>query len=202
MDQLTPWNHVEATRENATFCTGDVCETKAGRLYCRPECVAVVEPYCEVFSVDDPKAEFVWYCKGRFPPELLREDGFGFVKGSAGWVHFPHYGRVIYGKNVEIGRGTYIDRGSLSNTVIGDGTKIDNLVHVAHNVQIGKRCLIVAGAIIGGSVTIGDDCFIGIGALIKNGVKIGDGATVGMGAVVIKDVPAGATVVGNPAREI
>ena len=201
MDCVGAWNHEEANRDQVTFCTDTVCDTKAGRLYCRVNCVVIVEPYCKVYSVEDPKAECAKFCRTRFPSKSTHA-GFGFVKINGEWQRFPHYGDVKIGKDVEIGRNTCIDRGSLAHTVIGDGTKIDNLVHVAHNVKIGKRCLITAGAILGGSCEIGDDCFIGIGALIRNGIKIGAGATVGMGAVVTKDVPEGVTVVGNPAREM
>lgn len=120
----------------------------------------------------------------------------------ASLVRFPHIGSVRIGHRVEIGSNTCIDRGAIGDTIIGDDTKIDNLVHIAHNVRIGQRCIIVAGAVIGGSAIIEDDVFIGINASIKNKVRIGNGATIGMGAVVTKDVPAGETWVGNPARPI
>jgi len=202
MDSLAPWNYMDAESDDATFCTGDVCETKAGLLFCRTECCAYVEPYCEVYSVEDPKAEFVRWCYKNRPPIESDEDGFGFVEIDGEWKRFPHYGEIWIGEGVEIGRNTCIDRGSLSDTVIGDGTKIDNLVHIGHNAKIGKRCLITAGVIVGGSAVVGDDCYLGIGAVIRNGIRIGNGSTVGMGAVVVKDVPAGQTVIGNPAKQM
>ena len=130
-------------------------------------------------------------------------DGFGFDKNEEGaYERFPHIGRVIIEDDVEIGGNVCIDRGALGNTVIGRGTKIDNLVHIAHNVKIGVNCIVVALSCIGGSVKIGDGVYIGIGASIRNQVTIGDGAFIGMGAVVVKDVRAGVTVIGNPAREM
>lgn len=115
---------------------------------------------------------------------------------------FPHIGGVSIGEGVEIGSNTCIDRGAIGDTVIGDHTKIDNLVHIAHNVRIGQRCQIVAGAVIGGSAVIGDDVFIGIGAHVRNKVRIGNGATIGQGANVVCDVPPGETWIGNPARKM
>lgn len=132
---------------------------------------------------------------------VIGADGFGYVRQDDGTLlKMPHAGNVIIEENVEIGSNTCIDRAVVGSTIIGAGTKIDNLVHIAHGVKIGKNCLIVAGAVIGGSTEIGDNCFIGINASIKNKVKIGNNVTVGMGAVVLKDVPDGVTVVGNPAR--
>lgn len=137
---------------------------------------------------------------------VMGGDGFGYEwdEEQQVWVKFPHGGDIYIGKNVSIGSCSCIDRASLPNrcTVIGDGTKIDNLVHIAHNAIIGKNCLIVAGAVIGGSAVIGDRCYIGMGALIKNKVIIGNDVTVGMGAVVIRDVPDGWTVIGNPAKRL
>lgn len=133
----------------------------------------------------------------------IGKDGFGYARLEDGsLIKMPHQSNVIIEKDVEIGAHTCVDRGVSSPTVIGEGTKIDNLVHVAHGVKIGKHSLVVAGSVIGGSVEIGDRCFIGIGAMIKNKVKIGNDVTVGMGAVVTKDIPDGETWVGNPARNI
>lgn len=132
---------------------------------------------------------------------VIGKSGFGYAREPDGTlVRMPHNGYVILHENVEIGSNTCIDRAVVGSTVIGAGTKIDNLVHIAHGVKIGKNCIIVAGTVIGGSSEIGDNCTIGINASIKNKVKIGNNVTVGMGAVVLKDVPDGVTVVGNPAR--
>lgn len=126
--------------------------------------------------------------------------GFGYERGENGeLIRIKHLGRVVIGHKVQIHNNVCIDRGVIGDTVIGDGVKIDNLVHIAHNVKIGKNTLIVAGAVIGGSVEIGENCFIGMNASIKQKVKIGNNVTVGAGAIVLKDVPDDVTVIGNPA---
>lgn len=128
---------------------------------------------------------------------VIGNDGFGYVRDEVGrLIKMPHAGRVVICEGVEIGSNTCIDRAVVGETFIGEGTKIDNCVHVAHGVKIGKHCLIVAGAVIGGSAEIGDRCFIGINASIKNKVKIGNDCIIGMGAIVLKDVPDGMTVKG------
>lgn len=128
---------------------------------------------------------------------VIGKDGFGYARAEDGsLVKIPHRGNVIIEQDVEIGAFVCVDRAVVGSTVIGEGTKVDNLSHIAHGVKIGKHCLIVAGAVIGGSTVIGDRCFIGINASIKNKVKIGNDVTVGMGAIVLADVPDGLTVKG------
>lgn len=132
---------------------------------------------------------------------VIGGDGFGYVHDTDGTLlKMPHRGNVVIHEKVEIGSNACIDRAVEGSTFIGAGTKIDNLVHIAHGAKIGKNCLIVAGTVIGGSTEIGDNCYIGINASIKNKIRIGNNVVVGMGAVVLKDVPDGCTVVGNPAR--
>ena len=133
--------------------------------------------------------------------------GFGFEKDDNGYIiplkRKEHKFTVMIADDVEIGDNTVIHRGRWRDTVIGEGTKIDSLVHVAHNVVIGKNCLVVAGTVIGGSVTIGDGCFIGENVSIRQGVKIASNVTIGMGAVVLQDIDQpNSTWVGNPARKI
>jgi len=133
---------------------------------------------------------------------FFSERGFGYEKINNKWVHIPHSGKVIIGDNVSIFSGTNIVRATADDglTIIGDNSKLDFGIHFAHNVKIGKHCLIIAGSIIGGSTVIGDNCYIGIGAMIKNKLKIGNNVTIGMGSVVICDIPDGETWVGNPAK--
>jgi UDP-3-O-[3-hydroxymyristoyl] glucosamine N-acyltransferase len=128
--------------------------------------------------------------------------GFGYEDDpdTGEVLQFPHIGGVVIGDRVEIGSSTCVDRGSIGHTVIGDDCKIDNLIHVAHNVRMGRRCKVIALAIIGGSVVLGDDAWIAPAAAIRDWRKVGAKAVVGIGAVVTKDVPDGETVVGNPAR--
>ncbi len=109
---------------------------------------------------------------------VIGSDGFGFVRGENGYVKFPQIGRVVIEDNVEIGANSCVDRGSLGETRIGEGTKIDNLVQVAHNVQIGKRVVIASQTGISGSVVIEDDCIIG------GQVGFGDHSTVKSGAII------------------
>lgn len=135
------------------------------------------------------------------PNTVIGTDGFGYERDAEGVpFKFPHLGGVRIGDRVEVGANAAIDRGSLDDTRIGDDCKIDNLVHVAHNCDVGARSYLIAAAQLGGSVTVGEDVWVGPQVAMKQKVRIGDGATVGVGAVVIRDV-AGATVVaGNPAR--
>ncbi len=133
----------------------------------------------------------------------LGEDGFAYERHNDSTLEkFPHSKRVIIGDNVEICANTNIARGSLTDTVIGEGTKIDALVHIAHNVSIGKNCMLTAGTVIGGSAMIGDSCWTGLNCTIKDHTRVGNNVIVGAGACVIHDVPDGDIVVGVPAKSI
>lgn len=137
------------------------------------------------------------------PTAVIGRSGFGYVRNEHGSLErMPHAGNVIIEDAVNIGAHSCVDRAVVGSTVIGEGTKVDNLVHIAHGAKVGKHCLIVAGAVLGGSCEIGDYTYIGMGALIKNKIKVGKNCTIGMGAVVVKDVPDGETWVGNPARKL
>jgi UDP-3-O-[3-hydroxymyristoyl] glucosamine N-acyltransferase len=137
------------------------------------------------------------------PNVTIGADGFAYERGpDLELVKFPHFGRVVIGDNVEICANCSITRGSLTNTLIDAGTKLDALVHVAHNVRIGKRCQLAAGVIIGGSAKIGDSCWLGLNSTINDHVKVGDNAIVAASAGVRKDVPVGDIVAGVPAQSI
>jgi len=112
-------------------------------------------------------------------------------------VKFPQRGRIMIGDRVEIGGNTCVDRGALSDTVIADDVKIDNLVHIAHNVRIGRCTLIAAGALVAGSSVLGERVWVGPSATISNGLTVGDDAQITLGSVVTRDVPAGGRVSGN-----
>lgn len=130
----------------------------------------------------------------------LGNDGFGFVFTGGSHQKIPHVGRCIIEDDVEIGANTTIDRGSIDDTVIGAGTKIDNLVMIGHNVRVGRLCLIVAQAGISGSTRLGDGCVVGGQVGIAGHGQIGDGARLAAQAGVFGDVPAGETWSGYPAR--
>jgi UDP-3-O-[3-hydroxymyristoyl] glucosamine N-acyltransferase len=129
--------------------------------------------------------------------------GFGYAKDANGALsRFPHLGRVVIEAGAEIGSNTCIDRGSLGETVVGEGCKIDNLVHIAHNVVLGRNVVVIANAMIGGSTTIEAQSWVAPSVSVIDGVTIGADAVLGLGAVVLKTVPGGAVFVGNPARPL
>lgn len=127
-------------------------------------------------------------------------DGFGYVFRNGRHEKIPHIGRCVIGDDVEIGANTTIDRGSIDDTVIGSGTRIDNLVQIGHNVRIGSRCLLMAQVGVAGSARIGNDVIIAGQAGIGGHVRIGDGARIAGQAGVFGDVPAGESWSGYPAR--
>lgn len=126
--------------------------------------------------------------------------GFGYLPGPAGHTRIPHAGRCIVEDEVEIGSNSCVDRGSLDDTVIGRGTKIDNLVHVAHNVRLGERCLLMAGVGIAGSTHIGNEVILAGHVGVTDHLRIGDGVRVAAKSAVFGDIPAGTAVGGHPAR--
>lgn len=132
---------------------------------------------------------------------VIGSDGFGyFINENEQLENFPHIGGVEIENNVIVGANTCIDRGSLANTIIMEGAKIDNLVHIAHNVIIGKNALVIAHAMVGGSTQIGNNAWIAPNSTLRDVISIGDNAVVGLGAVITKNVPNNTTVMGSPGR--
>ncbi len=136
------------------------------------------------------------------PGAVIGAPGFGFAPESGGVVRVPQLGRVILGDRVEIGANTTVDRGAIGDTVIGAGTKIDNLVQIAHNVRIGRDCLIASQVGIAGSTVVGDRVMFGGQAGIADHLTIGDDARIAARAGLMRDVPPGETWGGAPAQPI
>lgn len=130
----------------------------------------------------------------------IGEAGFAVATGPKGPVDVPQLGRAILQDGVTVGANSCIDRGGYDDTVIGENTKIDNLVHVGHNVRIGRDCRLAAFTGLSGSVAVGDGVLFGGKAGVADWVSIGEGAAIGASASVFKDVPAGETWTGFPAR--
>lgn len=166
----------------ASVCIGERCELYPG---------VVVYDRCEIGNRTTLHARVV-----------IGADGFGYRPDPSGRgvLKVPHAGIVRIGNDVEIGAGSCIDRGTFDATVIGDGTKIDNLVQIAHNCRIGRACLICGMCGMAGSVTVGDGVTIGGCCGIADGLTIGSGATLGAKSGLMHDIPAGETWLGYPAQ--
>jgi len=134
---------------------------------------------------------------------VIGSDGFGYEKNEQNeFEKFPHVGGVVIEPNVEIGSNSCIDKGTLGNTIIKRGAKIDNLVHIAHNVTVGENAMVIANAMVGGSTSIGDNTWIAPSVTLRDKIAIGKNSTIGLGAVVTKDVPENSVWLGNPAKTI
>lgn len=132
----------------------------------------------------------------------IGQDGFGFAMGAQGHLRVPQIGRVIIQDNVDIGANTCVDRGALNDTIIGEGTKIDNLVQIGHNVVIGRHCVIVAQVGISGSTTLGDYVVMGGQSATIGHNHIGTGAQIAAQSGITSVIPPGGKFCGSPARPI
>ncbi|MDV6329317.1 UDP-3-O-(3-hydroxymyristoyl)glucosamine N-acyltransferase [Asticcacaulis sp. 201] len=172
----------------------------------RIEAYAVIGPGCRIGRDCQIGAHATVYCaligdRVRLLSSVhIGESGFGVAGDARGLIDVPQLGRVILQDDVSIGAGTCIDRGAYDDTVIGEASKIDNMVQIGHNCQIGRNCIVAAHSGISGSVTVGDGAMFGGRAGIIDHIQIGTGAKIAAGAVVFKDVAAGAMVSGFPAK--
>ena len=172
----------------------------------RIEAYAVIGPGCRIGRDCRIGAHSTLYCAllGDRVQVLsgahIGEAGFGVSGDAKGLVDVPQLGRVILQDDVSIGSGTCIDRGAYDDTVIGEATKIDNMVQVGHNCRIGRNCILAAHTGISGSVTVGDGAMFGGRAGVIDHIDIGAGAKIAAGACVFKDVPDATMVSGFPAR--
>jgi UDP-3-O-[3-hydroxymyristoyl] glucosamine N-acyltransferase len=137
-----------------------------------------------------------------YPGARIGQEGFGFAITSEGFRTVPQLGRVIIEDDVEIGANSTVDRGSLHDTVIGAGSRLDNLVQIGHNVRLGRSCVVVAQAGISGSTIVEDQVVIAGQSGLAGHLRIGRGARIGAQAGVMADVPAGTDVVGSPAQPV
>jgi UDP-3-O-[3-hydroxymyristoyl] glucosamine N-acyltransferase len=133
---------------------------------------------------------------------VIGKKGFGFFPNNNGNIRYPHIGIVIIEDNCEIGCGSTIDRGSLSNTVIGKNTFLDNQVHIAHNNKIGENCIIAGQVGFAGSSTLGNNVMVGGQAGISGHLKVGSNVQIGGGSGVIKNIPDNSKVMGDPAKDL
>jgi UDP-3-O-[3-hydroxymyristoyl] glucosamine N-acyltransferase len=135
------------------------------------------------------------------PNSSIGASGFGYAKRDNGsWVEIPQVGRVVIGNNVRIGANVCIDRAAISETSIGEGVKIDNHVHIAHNCEIGENTVITAGVEISGGVKVGNNVWIGPQVSILEKITVEDDVFIGIGSVVIRNVQKSSRIAGNPAR--
>ena len=137
-----------------------------------------------------------------YPGARIGQEGFGFATGPRGFETVPQLGRVLIGDDVEVGANSCIDRGAWDDTVIGENTKIDNLVQIGHNVSIGRHCIVVAHTGISGSSTLEDYVVLGARVGINNDVTVGEGAQIAAISNVNGNVPPGARWGGTPAKPI
>ena len=137
-----------------------------------------------------------------YPGARIGQEGFGFAATAEGYLTVPQLGRVVLEDDVEVGANSTVDRGSVQDTVIGRGSRLDNLVQIGHNARLGRCCVVVAQAGISGSTTLGDFVVVAAQAGLTGHLRIGDRARIGAQSGVMADVDAGADVVGSPAQPL
>jgi UDP-3-O-[3-hydroxymyristoyl] glucosamine N-acyltransferase len=137
-----------------------------------------------------------------YPGARIGQEGFGFATTEAGFVTVPQLGRVVLEDDVEVGANSTVDRGSAHDTVIGAGSRLDNLVQIGHNVRLGRCCVIVSQAGISGSTVLGDFVMVAGQAGLTGHLRIGSRARIGAQAGVMSDVPEGADILGSPAEPV
>jgi UDP-3-O-[3-hydroxymyristoyl] glucosamine N-acyltransferase len=135
------------------------------------------------------------------PGAVVGGEGFGFVPSKRGLYKIPQTGRAVLGDDVELGSNSCVDRAAIGDTVVGNGTKIDNFVQIGHGAAVGKHCLMVSYAGVAGSATLGDGVVMAVRSMILGHLDIGDGVQVGAYGLVTEDTPAGARRSGIPAME-
>lgn len=205
----------EYARIHSSAIIGKACSIAAGVVIgpkvkigdnCSIEGNTVISQGCEIGKGSQIGSNVSLQCCliGEFaiihPGARVGQDGFGFAPGAQGHRKVPQLGAVIIGDHVEIGANTTIDRGTGPDTVIGDGTKIDNLVQIGHNVEVGRHCFIVAHVGISGSTKVGDFTMIGGQVGIAGHLQIGSGVKVAAQSGIMRNVGDGETVGGSPAQ--
>lgn len=129
--------------------------------------------------------------------------GFGIVRGPDGKLtHIPHVGRTVIEDDVELFPYVNVDAGTLQETRIKRGTKIDHYAHIGHNAVVGEDSIVTAGVVFCGKASLGDRSWLGVGSILKEGARVGSDVVVGLGSVVLKDVPDNSTVAGVPAKPL
>lgn len=194
---------VDATAEIGPFVLIDRGAKIGARCLVGPGAVVeegvVIEADCRIGTHASVSHALLGERVSVHPGARIGQAGFGFSIGRDGFVSAPQLGRVIVEHDVQIGANSTIDRGSLQDTVIGAGSRLDNLVQIGHNVRIGRLCVIVAQVGISGSTVVEDFVMIGGQAGLTGHLHVGEKARIGAQAGVMTDVAPGVTVVGSPA---
>jgi UDP-3-O-[3-hydroxymyristoyl] glucosamine N-acyltransferase len=194
---------LQASRTNATYCI--TLENLVNYLpeQCIPICVDnVLLATSQVTSLFYPDATIIENDVAILDGCIIGKKGFGFFPNNQRNLRYPHIGIVLIGENSEIGCGATIDRGSMSNTIIGKNTFLDNQIHIAHNNKIGDNCIIAGQVGFAGSSTLGNNVMIGGQAGISGHLKVGNNVQIGGGSGVIKDIPDNSKVMGYPSKDL